>query len=78
MPSLPLNVWTCLTRYYTCGMPMEEVAEIRPIKRKKTLAATLRELEEQGILGPLVEPRRNLAPVVRKAGALGRLLDSRD
>jgi len=57
---------------------MEEVAEIRPIKRKKTLAATLRELEEQGILGPLVEPRRNLAPVVRKAGALGRLLDSRD
>ncbi|HEV7515203.1 MAG TPA: type II toxin-antitoxin system prevent-host-death family antitoxin, partial [Thermoanaerobaculia bacterium] len=34
----------------------EEVAEIRPIEKKKTLAASLRELEEQGILGPLVEP----------------------
>jgi prevent-host-death family protein len=48
----------------------EEVAEIRPIEKKKTLAASLRQLEEQGILGPLVEPNRNLAPVVRKEGAL--------
>ncbi|MEA2690890.1 MAG: hypothetical protein QOJ16_277 [Acidobacteriota bacterium] len=56
----------------------EEVAEIRPIEKKKTLAASLRQLEEQGILGPLVEPNRNLAPVVRKEGALARFLDSRD
>jgi prevent-host-death family protein len=56
----------------------EEVAEIRPIGKKRALAAKLRELEEQGILGPLVEPRRNLSPVVRKEGALARFLDSRD
>jgi prevent-host-death family protein len=56
----------------------EEVAEIRPIEKKKTLAASLRQLEEQGILGPLVEPHRNLAPVVRKEGALVRFLGSRD
>ena len=56
----------------------EEVAEIRPIGKKKTLAASLRELEEQGLLGPLVEPLRDLTPVVRKEGALARFLDSRD
>jgi prevent-host-death family protein len=56
----------------------EEVAEIRPIEKKKSLAASLRDLEQQGILGPLVEPRRNLAPVVRREGALARFLDSRD
>jgi prevent-host-death family protein len=56
----------------------EEVAEIRPIGKKKSLAARLRELEEQGILGPLVEPGRDLAPVVRKEGALARFLAFRD
>lgn len=56
----------------------EEVAEIRPIEKKKTLAASLRELEEQGVLSPLVQPRRDLAPVARKEGALARFLDSRD
>jgi prevent-host-death family protein len=55
----------------------EEVAEIRRID-KKSLAANLRDLEQQGILSPLVEPRRDLAPVVRKRGALARFLGSRD
>jgi prevent-host-death family protein len=54
----------------------KEVAEIRPLE-KKSLAASLRDLEQQGILGPQAEPRRNLAPVVRKAGALARFLESR-
>jgi len=55
----------------------EVVAEIRRID-KKSLAANLRDLEQQGILSPLVEPRRDLAPVVRKRGALARFLGSRD
>src|SRR5712691_6966409 len=38
----------------------EEIAEIRRID-KKSLAANLRDLERQGILSPLVEPRRDLA-----------------
>jgi DNA-binding MarR family transcriptional regulator len=55
----------------------EEVAEIRRID-KKALAANLRDLEQQGILGPLVEPRRDLSPVVRREGALTRFLDARN
>jgi prevent-host-death family protein len=54
----------------------EEVAEIRPLE-KKSLAASLGDLTQQGILGPLAEPRRKLAPVVRKKGALARFLESR-
>jgi prevent-host-death family protein len=54
----------------------EEVAEIRPLE-KKSLAASLHDLEQQGILSPQAEPRRDLAPVVRKPGALARFLESR-
>ena len=55
----------------------EEVAEIRRID-EKALAANLRDLEQQGILGPLVEPRRDLSPVARREGALARFLDARN
>ena len=44
---------------------------------KKSLSASLGDLMQQGILGPLAEPRRKIAPVGRKRGALARFLDSR-
>jgi prevent-host-death family protein len=55
----------------------EEVAEIRPLEKKRSLSSSLGDLVQQGILGPLAEPRRTLAPVVRKKGALARFLESR-
>jgi prevent-host-death family protein len=53
-----------------------EVAEIRPIEQR-SLAASLRDLEQSGILGPLAVPLRDLAPLVRRDGALARFLDWR-
>jgi len=57
----------------------EHVAEVRPIgSAEETVDARLSRLEDEGVLiGPEGE-RRELRPVVRKAGALSRFLGSRE
>ena len=57
----------------------EPVAEIRPIEQQpQTIAERLEELERRGILVRSRAPRKPLAAVARKAGALGRFLAERD
>ena len=58
-----------------CGEP---VAEIRPIAQSpRTIAERLSELEERGVLVRSHEPRKPLAAVARRAGALDRFLAER-
>ena len=45
---------------------------------KKSLSTCLSDLVRQGAVGPLAEPRRKLAPVLHREGALARFLDSRN
>jgi len=52
----------------------EAVAEIRPAQ---TLEATLRQLEEEGIISLPTEPRGELRPVAERPGGLARFLESR-
>ena len=57
----------------------EPVAEIRPIARNpRTIAERLSELEERGVLVRSHEPRKPLAAVARRAGALDRFLAERN
>jgi len=59
----------------------EEVAEVRPLPKRKssTLMARLKELEEQGVVGPPKKIKKSsFRPVVRRPGALARFLESRD
>ena len=57
----------------------EPVAEIRPIEQKpQTITERLEELERRGILVRSREPRKPLAAVARKVGALDRFLAERD
>ena len=52
----------------------EAVAEIRPAQ---TLEATLRQLEEEGIISLPTEPRAELRPLGERPGGLARFLESR-
>ncbi len=67
----------------------QDVAEIRAVKQKPTSTGdVLRELEEEGIISPAIEPRPSLEEVRReleeawresppKPGGLARFLESR-
>ena len=57
----------------------EPVAEIRPIERQPapTLDERLGDLERDGVLVRPARPRQALEPVVRRRGALSRLLAER-
>lgn len=57
----------------------EPVAEIRPIaKSSRTIAERLSELEERGVLVRSHKPRKPLAAVARRTGALDRFLAERN
>ena len=57
----------------------EPVAEIRPIQQQpQTIAERLDELERRRILVRSREPRKPLAAVARRAGALDRFVAERD
>lgn len=57
----------------------EPVAEIRPIAQNpRTIAERLGDLEERGVLVRSHEPRKPLAAVARRAGALNRFLADRN
>jgi prevent-host-death family protein len=57
----------------------EEIAEVRPIARRRpSLKRSLTRLEEAGLIAPAPANRRAPGPIVRRAGALQRFLDSRD
>lgn len=54
------------------------VAEIRPLPDElSSLEEGLRELQEMGVIGPLVKPEGTIEPLVRRPGALARFLESR-
>ena len=53
----------------------EAVAEIRPLEM--STEAVLRELEEEGIIGPPGEMPRDFTPLAERPGALARFLESR-
>lgn len=67
-------------RTVTVSYRGEPVAEISPIDRQgePTLDRRLRDLEKRGALVRSRTERRTLAPVVRRPGALARLLAERD
>lgn len=52
-----------------------QVAEIRPVTGPREEG--IRELQEKGIIGPLVKPIGSLEPLAEKPGALARFLESR-
>jgi prevent-host-death family protein len=57
----------------------EEVAEIRPLEnRGGSLAKTMAQLEDQGVLGRSAKPAAPLRRLARKPGALKRFLESRE
>lgn len=57
----------------------EEVAEIAPIEPAgRSLAASLKRLEETGLIGPSPGRPGSLRPIARRPGALARFLESRD
>jgi prevent-host-death family protein len=56
----------------------EEVAEIRPLEPPRSLEASLRQLEADGILSPPTRRPGRLAPAARRPGALARFLESRE
>ena len=56
----------------------EEVAEIRPLETSRSLEASLRQLEADGILSSPTRQPGHLAPVARRPGALDRFLESRE
>ena len=57
----------------------EEIAEVRPIERKRpSLERSLAQLEETGVITPTPAGRHPLRPLARKPGALARFLKSRD
>lgn len=53
-----------------------EVAEIRPLPDSREKG--VRDLQERGVLGPLVKPEGTLSPIAERPGALARFLESRD
>lgn len=56
-----------------------QVAEIRPLPTEPSPSQEegLRELQEMGVLGPLVKPEGTLVPLASRPGALARFLESR-
>jgi prevent-host-death family protein len=57
----------------------EEVAEIAPIEPAvRSLQASLKRLEEAGLIGPPSRPAGLLRPIAKRPGALARFLESRD
>lgn len=55
-----------------------QVAEIRPLSAQPaSLDEGLRELQEMGVIGPLVKPEGTIEPLARRPGALARFLESR-
>jgi prevent-host-death family protein len=57
----------------------EEIAEIRPIETNESrLDKSMKRLEDQGLLSRARIPTGPLNAVVKKPGALGRFLDSRE
>jgi antitoxin (DNA-binding transcriptional repressor) of toxin-antitoxin stability system len=56
----------------------EDVAEVLPVRKSASMMDAVRELEEQGIISPLVKPEGELIPIARIPGALDRFLESRD
>ena len=56
-----------------------DVAEIAPIEpERRNLEDVLHRLEEAGVLSPTPPVRVPLTPLVRRAGALDRFLESRE
>lgn len=57
-----------------------EVAEIRPVKKKRSLEERLERLERAGLLKPPAKSRGGdaLRPLAERPGALARFLESRD
>ena len=53
-------------------------AEIRPIRRAKSLEEHFDSLERRGIVSPAAEPNAPLEPIAPRPGALKRFLDERD
>lgn len=53
------------------------VAELRPLETLSSTEARIGQLTERGLVTPKPQ-RRDLAPVARRPGALGRFLDERD
>jgi len=57
----------------------EEIAEIRPITTNGgRLERSLKRLEDQGLLSRARTPTGPLKPIVKRPGALGRFLASRE
>lgn len=55
------------------------IAEIRPLQAAGgSLEASLKRLEDEGILSRGAKPGRRLRPLAKKPGALARFLESRD
>jgi prevent-host-death family protein len=54
----------------------KDVAEIRPLVGSQERG--LRDLQERGVLGPLVKPEGTLSPIAERPGALARFLESRE
>ena len=57
----------------------EAVAEIRPIEHgRPSLEASLKRLEDEGVLGASSASPGELGPLVKRPGALARFLESRE
>ncbi len=55
------------------------IAEIRPLQAAGgSLEASLKRLEDEGILSQGVKPGRRFRPLAKRPGALARFLESRD
>jgi prevent-host-death family protein len=55
------------------------IAEIRPLQEAGGgLEASLKRLEDEGILSRGAKPARRLRPLAKRPGALARFLESRD
>ncbi|HEX7182582.1 MAG TPA: type II toxin-antitoxin system prevent-host-death family antitoxin [Thermoanaerobaculia bacterium] len=55
----------------------KEVAEVMPVR---SMEQVLQDLEDEGIISPPTEPRRDLSeifPIAKRPGALARFLESR-
>ena len=55
----------------------EPIAELRPLTRPKTLADSLEQLEQAGVLVPSSEGGSRFRPALKRRGALARFLASR-
>jgi antitoxin (DNA-binding transcriptional repressor) of toxin-antitoxin stability system len=56
----------------------EPVAELRPIAAADTAESRIERLEERGLVSARPAERAELAPIIRRPGALRRFLAERD